>query len=339
MPRVKELPPVPEKPAVSPPAWVPGEEKIVVPGLDGQPSSACSSPLTLTGLSQGAHSLRVLAQDGYGATDIRTPARYDFTIATNRDGDRDGVPDASDNCPDKPNSDQADSDKDGVGNACEVLPPGDKPPTAGVTTVVRLISGDVFVKLPVATKLGFDGMRAPFQETGFVPLKGVASVPVGSTVDARDGELKVETAENGYPASDRRARRSAIQARIGMFKIEQARKKKHAKKSAAIGTDIRQVSPPGAESKCASRTSKGVVRSLSMVAKGVVRAVGGAAPTTALSASFISTDRCDGSLTEVAKGKVTIAVKGQRKPVTVKAGRAYFVRQRLFTVKKDRRAG
>jgi alpha/beta superfamily hydrolase len=38
MPRVKELPPVPEKPAVSPPAWVPGEEKIVVPGLDGQPS-------------------------------------------------------------------------------------------------------------------------------------------------------------------------------------------------------------------------------------------------------------------------------------------------------------
>jgi hypothetical protein len=99
------------------------------------------------------------------------------------------------------------------------------------------------------------------------------------------------------------------------------------------------VSPPGAESKCASRTSKGVVRSLSMVAKGVVRAVGGAAPATALSASFISTDRCDGTLTEVAKGKVTIAVKGKPKPVTVKAGRAYFVRQRLFTVKKDRRAG
>jgi hypothetical protein len=305
-------------------------------GLDDQPSSACSSPLTLTGLAPGAHRLRVLAQDVYGATDIRTPARVDFTVA-DRDGD--GIADGSDNCPDNANSDQADSDKDGVGNACEVLPPGDRPPTAGVTSIVELISGDVFVKLPATTKLGFDGMRAPFQETGFVPLKGVASVPVGSTVDARKGELKVETAANGYPASDRRARRQAIQARIGMFKIEQAKRKKRAKKSAPIGTDIRQVSPPGAEAKCASRTSKGVVRSLSLIAKGVFRAVGGAAPTTARSASFISTDRCDGTLTEVAKGKVSIAVKGKSKPVTVKAGRAYFVRQRLFSVKKDRRAG
>jgi hypothetical protein len=191
--------------------------------LDGQPSAACSSPLTLTGLAQGTHSLAVMAQDVYGAVDVRTPARFGFTVATDRDGD--GIPDASDNCPDNANSDQADSDKDGVGNACEVLPRGDRPPQAGETAVVKLLSGDVFVKLPTKTTLGFDGMRAPFQDSGFVPLKGVASLPVGSTVDARKGELQVQSAANGYSAKDRKARKTEARIRAGMFAIKQAKLK------------------------------------------------------------------------------------------------------------------
>ena len=49
------------------------------------------------------------------------------------DKDGDGVPDASDNCPDKANKDQKDSDKDGIGDACEPPPPdgdGDGVPDA-----------------------------------------------------------------------------------------------------------------------------------------------------------------------------------------------------------------
>ncbi len=307
--------------------------------LDDQPSGACSSPLTLTGLAPGAHRLAVMAQDAYGAVDVRTPARFDWTVA-DRDGDGDGVADASDNCPDKANSDQADADKDGVGDACEVLPSGNTPPAAGVSAVVKLLSGEVFVKLPTRTALGFGGMRAPLQETGFVPLKGVASVPVGSTVDARKGELSVESAANGYAAKDRRARKTEARIRAGIFAIKQARRKHKAKKSASIATDIGLVTPAGAASACAaSRTSKGVVRSVSVVAKGVLRTLGGAASATARSASFVTTDRCDGTLTEVGRGKVAIAVKGRRKPVTVKGGGAYFVKARLFAAKKGRRGG
>jgi hypothetical protein len=307
--------------------------------VDDQPSSACSSPLTLTGLAPGAHRLTVIAQDAYGATDIRTPAQLAFTV-TNPDRDGDGIADAADNCPDKANSDQADSDKDGVGNACEVLPPGDKPPEAGQTAVVKLLSGDVFVKLPTKTSLGFDGMRAPFQDAGFVPLKGVASVPVGSTVDARKGELQVQSAANGYAAKDRKARRTEARIRAGMFTIKQARLKKKAKKSASISTDIGLVTPAGAATACAaSKTSKGVVRSLSLVAKGVLRTLGGAANATAKNATFITTDRCDGTLTQVGKGKVSVAIKGKKKPVTVRSGQGYFAKARLFEAKKGRRRG
>jgi hypothetical protein len=307
--------------------------------VDDQPSGPCSSPLTLTGLAPGAHRLSVMAQDVYGAIDVRTPAQLVFTV-TNPDRDGDGIPDTADNCPDKANSDQADSDKDGVGNACEVLPPGNRPPQAGETAVVKLLSGDVFVKLPTKTTLGFDGMRAPFQDSGFVPLKGVASLPVGSTVDARKGELQVQSAANGYAAKDRKARKTEARIRAGMFAIKQAKLKKKAKKSASIATDIGLVTPAGAATACAaSKTSKGVVRSLSLVAKGVLRTLGGAANATAKDATFITTDRCDGTLTQVGKGKVSVAVKGKKKPVTVRSGQGYFAKARLFEAKKGRRRG
>lgn len=41
------------------------------------------------------------------------------------DADGDGVPDDTDNCPTTPNADQADSDGNGIGDACDVPPPAD----------------------------------------------------------------------------------------------------------------------------------------------------------------------------------------------------------------------
>ena len=207
------------------------------------------------------------------------------------------------------------------------------PPKPGETSVVKVVSGEVFVKLPVRTALGFDGLRAPLQSASFVPLKGVASIPLGSTVDTTRGEVAIDSAANSYSAADRRAKRQSARIRAALFLLKQKRAKA---KSASIPTDVSLLSPPGAEARCVGAPAKGtVVRSISMVVKGYYRTLGGASTSTARSATFNTADRCDGTLTQVGKGRVTLTVK--KKTVVVKAGQAYLVKAKLFKVRKGRK--
>ena len=304
--------------------------------LDGVPLPACPSP-TLTGLAGGVHSLTVAARDRWGLVDA-TPAEHRWRTPPDRD--RDAVPDAADNCPGQANSDQADADKDDVGNVCDELPPGNLPPVAGRNVVTRLLSGEVFVKLPsMAAASDFRMPIAAIQESGFVPLKGVASLPVGSVVDARKGRLRLSSAANTRPVGDRRRRLQAARFAAGIFRIRQARAR--TRSSRRIPTDVVLLSTSRAESRCATSTRsnplKGVVRTLSSSGKGLFRAVGGASTGTGLNATWITSDRCDGTLTEVGRGRVSLAQSGRPRRVTVRAGRAYLARARLFTAKKGRR--
>ena len=100
-------------------------------------------------------------RDRFGTPD-GTPAVWSWTVDLNpvvspvipaADGDGDGVPDASDNCPSTVNASQADDDADGVGDGCEVAAPGDLPPITGERVVVKVLSGDVFIKLPATRSL------------------------------------------------------------------------------------------------------------------------------------------------------------------------------------------
>jgi hypothetical protein len=298
--------------------------------LEGAALDACETPFSTAGLTPGEHLLHAAAVDVYGRADP-TRRGVGFTIGAPLppppDADRDGIVDTADNCPADANPGQADADADGVGDACEQLPSGNTPPRAGVTAVVRQLSGEVFVKLPARR-----GLR---QETGFIPLKGIAAIPIGSTVDARKGEIELSSAANGYSARNRRAKRQRAQIRAGLFAVRQKRAKR---KQAAIATDIALLSPPGAETQCRrSGPQKGIVRSVSMVAKGLHRTVAGATTATAKSATFATTDRCDGTLTEVGKGRVSVKVKGRRKPVVVRGGSAYFAKARLFAARKGKR--
>ncbi len=55
------------------------------------------------------------------------------------DRDHDGAPNASDNCPDLANADQADTDSDGKGNVCDACPAEANPGAAGCPVIIRAI--------------------------------------------------------------------------------------------------------------------------------------------------------------------------------------------------------
>ncbi len=232
------------------------------------------------------------------------------------DGDRDGIADAGDNCPERSNGDQADADGDRIGDACEVLPPGNLPPVAGTRVGVELVSGEVFVRLPSSSP------------SGFVPLKGIATVPVGSTVDASKGVVAVRAAANGSS----RARLSTATIRAGIFKIRQARARA---KGATLPADLLMEHPANAKVGC-GRPTKRAVRRLTVVAKGLFRTFGGASTATARNATFTTTDRCDGTQTRVLRGRVTLKLKRRGSTVRVNAGRTYLAKARLFAASRPR---
>jgi hypothetical protein len=316
--------------------------------LDGAAFAGCASPLALSALSVGSHGFEVRAVDLAGNTDPTAAAaswRFAAPLPAPRDSDNDGIPDAADNCPANANSDQADSDKDRVGNACEILPPGDAPVVAGTTARVEQISGEVFVKLPPGTPISARMRRlaqaapgAPIP--GFVPLKGVASVPVGSEIDSRKGQLRLTTSADFKAAGAPQRREQSGSFSAAIFAIKQARNRQAAKASRPT-TDLVLRTPPGAGRACAAGPPaglspiKGVVRLLTGNAKGRFRTVGAASSSIVTDGIWITQDRCDGTVTQVGRGRASVFDRGLKRTVTVRAGQSYLAKARLFAARRQ----
>ena len=173
-----------------------------------------------------------------------------------------------------------------------------------------------------------------------MPLKGVASLPVGSVVDARKGSLQLQSAANSRPATDRRRRTQQARLAAGIFRIRQTRSRRAL--SRRIPTDLQLISGVGAQQACLTSTPRrprrAVVRRLTVSGKGFYRAVGGASIGTSLNGTWITTDRCDGTLTEVGRGKVRVRDPRRNRTVTVRAGRGFLVKRPLFQSLKGREA-
>ena len=257
------------------------------------------------------------------------PVPVPTAVPAPRDTDADGVPDASDNCPEVANPSQADDDRDRVGDACDLLPPGDAPVVAGTTAQVTAVSGEVFVKLPSSARARAS-QKAPI--AGFVPIKGVATVPIGSEIDARRGELEIKTASK-FTGKGQRSGLQQGRFAAAMFELRQQKARRRAQQTAKPVTDLVLKTPPGLSRACASQSTigpiKGIVRSLSATLKGSFRAIGAAATVTASSGSWIVQDRCEGTLTQVGSGRVTVYDEALKKHVTVRSGQGYLARARL----------
>jgi thrombospondin type 3 repeat protein len=320
--------------------------------LDGAPAVPCRPPYAVSGLAAGGHAMTIAMRDRFGTADP-TPAVWSWTVdlsplpaptpaptptpAPAADGDGDGVPDARDNCASAANASQADGDGDGVGDACEVGAPGDLAPVTGERVVATVLSGEVFIKLPATRSL-----KQTQPLSGFVPLKGQASLPIGTIVDTRKGRMSMASTVDGRRIGSGGRTQTAILS-AGIFRIRQLRAALGSK--ARISTDLVLQSAPGAEASCVNTAASGpikgrgrnTVRGLTAsTEKGLFRIVGAAGISTATDATWATKDRCDGTRTDVGKGTVRVLNRATDKTVEVKAGRSLLVKARLFRARQAR---
>lgn len=107
-------------------------------------------------------------------------------VAYDDDRDGDSAKDTEDNCPSVPNADQSDSNRDGVGDACD---PGatrisiaDFNPKTGPAGTTVTISGTAFGSSPALNTVMFGVVRATIVSA--TPTELVVTIPAGAPVDS-----------------------------------------------------------------------------------------------------------------------------------------------------------
>ena len=170
------------------------------------------------------------------------------------------------------------------------------------------------------------------QDSGFIPLKGVAAVPIGSTVDTAQGRdrdrVGGQRLRRGRPAGQ-----APVGADQGRHVRCSSRSAKRTAKKAAIPTDIGLLLAAGRRDRAAcGGPAKGTWSARSRWSSRASTARSAArARRPRRNATFDTTDRCDGTLTEVGKGRVTVGGQGPpRSRSWCEAGGAYLAKAKLF---------
>jgi hypothetical protein len=173
------------------------------------------------------------------------------------------------------------------------------PPVLGQSFNVDVRSGRVTVKVPGAA--------------GYVALTDLASLPVGSILDTRDGSVTLRTALPGGTTQ------SAI-FHGGLFEVRQAPGAGGLTEVVLRGA-LTGCSSGGARAAAASKKKKRKPprRLWGSDSKGKFRTRGGNSVATVRGTAWYVEDRCDGTLTRVSKGSVSVYDRGRRCTALVRA--------------------
>ena len=231
--------------------------------------------------------------------DGRPARRYPGAAPAAPDADGDGVPDARDNCPAAANASQADADGDGVGDACEAGAPGTLPRSrvsASCEVVVRRRVHQVAESRSLKQAL-----------PGFVPLKGQAALPIGPSSTPARAACRWRRPST---AQDRLGQRSAVAVFSGHLRDPPAQGR--------AGLETRSLDRPraaAAPARSPPRPSTGsTARSRDAAQhragpdgddarRASSRIVGAGGISIATARHVGDKDRCDGTRTDVGKGK------------------------------------
>jgi Concanavalin A-like lectin/glucanases superfamily len=196
------------------------------------------------------------------------------------------------------------------------------PPAIGEDVNIQAASGRVLVAIPSAAARAA-GAHASQKGLTFVPLEQARQVPVGSFLDTTRGTVQMVSATG----SGRRTQSGKFSA--GLFQVLQARSRR--------AKGLTELRLKGASfSRCrarggragAAQLSRRTVRRLRANARGRFRTRGRNSSATVRGTIWTTTDRCDGTLTTVKRGRVVVRDLRRRKNITLTAGKSYLARAR-----------
>jgi hypothetical protein len=180
-----------------------------------------------------------------------------------------------------------------------VLPP----PIPGKTANVNRASGIVKIKLPGSDE--------------FFELRDAQQVPIGSTFDTVKGRVNLVTAAN------KTGKTQKAWFYEGLFKLGQSKGSKPLTTLKMTGK-----LSCGRSSSANAAAKKKKKRHLWGDGKGKFRTTGSFSSATVRGTRWRVEDRCNGTLTTVKRGTVTVRDFGKRKNVIVHAGHSYFARKK-----------
>jgi hypothetical protein len=256
--------------------------------LDDGPFVPCSSPYTTPRLRGGRHTLAVRAIDAAGNVDP-TPTVYVFEVALQ----------------------------------LAELPP----PTLGRDVNVEAVSGTVLVALPGGAASRGAGARASQRGLNYVPLEEARQIPVGSYLDTKRGKVRLVSARG----SGSKTQSGTFSQ--GIFQVRQTRKGRNRGltdlrlKGGNFRRCRRGASARGGAS-AARQLSKRTIRRLRANAKGKFRGSARNSVGTTRGTLWVTIDRCDGTLTKVIRGKLSVRDLRRKRTITLRAGRSYLARAR-----------
>jgi hypothetical protein len=176
------------------------------------------------------------------------------------------------------------------------------PPEVGKTVNALLIRGTVRYRLPGAGS--------------FVALVDPVQVPVGTTFDTTGGRVTLIAASNDHGATQN------AWFYEGTFTLDQSTGPRPVTTLTLSGA--LPSCPKGASGQAAATTRKRKSRHLWGDGKGRFRTNGRFSAATVRGTRWVVSDRCDGTLTRVVRGSVTIRDRVRNKAVVIRAGQQYL---------------
>ena len=195
-------------------------------------------------------------------------------------------------------------------------------PVIGVAVNVAAVRGTVTVAVPSAAARA-SGARASQKGLEFVPLTADRQIPVGSFLDTRRGTVELVS------ATGRGAKTQSGRFNAGLFQVLQgrARSARGLTELRLKGSSFKRCRTGGAAGRAgAAQVSRRTIRRLRANARGRFRTRGRRSSATVRGTIWTTTDRCDGTLTKVSRGKVVVRDLRRRRNITLTRGKSYLAR-------------